>query len=168
MERDLLLKRDQMIAGLHDQLAGAAFAAATTMPYDTAPLQSMLRDMASEYGHDADTQGHIMLALEDLLEYCSMRNIRQLSALLAQTLAERKGQTAGGSESRGYEAFENKLASYWRLLLMNDDQLARDQKYREIESVCAHTISFPLRQQADAARSALAGFSGSAFRPPFF
>lgn len=157
MDMDLLQKRDRMIRQMQVLMNEADFAAASAAAHDPTALYATLQELTDQYGGDHDTQGHIMLALDGLLDYQSYQDVRRVTVQLLQCATERKGQTAGCAETHDYEAFEQKLAAYWRLLLLSDNQMPRAQQVREVESVCAHTTSFPLRQQADAVRGVLIG-----------
>ncbi|MCM2342949.1 MAG: hypothetical protein NDJ24_00135 [Alphaproteobacteria bacterium] len=164
MESALLQKRNQMIVALQqhsNQEVADSFADPCSC---TQPFQATVTKLADHFGYDADTQGHIMLALDDLLAHKTSQVVRDLSVQLAQTVSIAQAR-ADASEAAGYDVFAHRLSAYWRLLLLNDQHTARPVKVMEADALIAQSVSSALRQQAQHVRPVLSGLTGASLRP---
>lgn len=164
MDSTLLQKRDLMIVALQQHL-GHEESNSFADPYSCSQaFQATVGKLADQFGHDADVQGHILFALDELLTHKTSQVVRTLGVQLAQCAATAQTRAAA-PEATGYEIFSQRLSAYWRLLLLNDPHTTRAAKINEVEAVATGSTSPALRQQAQALRPLVSGLGGASPRP---
>lgn len=142
-------KRDSLIIIFQKAQDVASVTIDKSLTIDLTFHQSLC-DLVNKFGYDGDTQGHIMMALDSLLDSRSIDTVRQYTRDLANHVAEirERMDDKHGDEYKGLETFESRLAAQWKHLLLADQQTNSSYRAREMFQVRDHAFSPALRAAA--------------------